>query len=350
MAAAAPAPLRAALAACGGIAPLTLDAARRSPDLEVVALQDPRAEALAAVGERYGITRRHRDFQDLLTDDVDLVIINSPNHLHLEQVRLASQAGKHCLVQKPMAPTAREGRLMVALTQGHGVKLGVTMFELGKPLHHQVRDLVQSGWLGVPTLLQSTSAHTIYLRDPPPEDDWRRNPDQVGGAAFIQLAIHHLNLATWILGREITRVCVAGTSGQTVFADETTLAQVAFGEGGPLGQVAASYAADLYGFTLCGTRGRISLFPEHIVIRGEELFAGEVFAYTEPGEEVVIPLAVLQDQVAGLQDRVEVHGAFARWVRDGGAHYCTGNRGLVDLQVVEAAYRSLREGTWITLD
>ncbi|MHC4472290.1 MAG: Gfo/Idh/MocA family protein, partial [Planctomycetota bacterium] len=134
-------PLRAALAACGGISELTLSAARRSPDFDVVAIQDPDGSALSRVGDRFEIFRRHADFEDLLTDDMDFVVVNSPNHVHLEQVRAAAAAGKPCLVQKPMAPTLADAEEMALVAAEAGLSLGVTMFELGKPLNHQVRQM-----------------------------------------------------------------------------------------------------------------------------------------------------------------------------------------------------------------
>jgi predicted dehydrogenase len=293
-----PRPLRAALSACGGMATVTLEAARRSPDLEIVALQDPLAEARDRAGEAFGIDRRHASFEELLTDDVDAVIVNGPNHVHRRQVELAAAAGKACLVQKPMAPTVEDAEAMVAACERHGVKLGVTMLALGDPIHHQVRAMVADGWLGEPTLVQAVGAHGIYLREPPPPGDWRRDPEKVGGGAFIQLAVHDVDLAAWILGREVTAVAAVGAGGRTVFEDETTAAAVRFGEE-LAGTFSASYATDLYSFGIAGTRGRIQLLPEHVVVRGEAPFRGDVFTYDGPGREVALPGARYKARSSG---------------------------------------------------
>jgi predicted dehydrogenase len=337
------------MAACGGVADLTLDAARRSPDFDVVAIQDTQVAALMRVGERYGIARRFHRFEELLTDDVDFVIVNSPNHVHLEHVRTAVGAGKACLVQKPMAPTLSVAEEMVRAAADRGVPLGVTMFELGKPLHHQVREMVRSGWLGAPTLVQSISAHDIYLKDPPEPGDWRRNALKVGGGAFIQLAIHHVNLAAWILGREVEKVSAVGARRDTVFEDEATLASVLF-EGGTPGHFAASYAADLYSFAICGTEGRIQITPGHVTLKGERQFEGEIFDYLTPGREAGLPIADMEPAIAARRDAVEVHGAFARWLDGRGEFWCTGGRGLRDMRVVDAVYRSRGEEAWVSVD
>lgn len=334
------------MAACGGIADLTLTAARRSPDFEVTAIQDVDEAALNKTGDRYDIRRRHLRFEDLLTEDIDFVVVNSPNHVHLDQVRAAAAAGKPCLVQKPLARNLAEAEAMVALAAANGIRLGVTMFEISKPLHHQVKAMVREGWLGTPTVIQACSAHDIYLRNPPEAGNWRRDPDKVGGGAFIQLAVHQINLASWILEKDVTSVSATGTRGQTVFEDETTLVTTQFRDG-PVAHFAASYAADLYAFSLCGTRGRIHLFPDHLLVKGDRPFAGEIFDYPDPGEETVLRLEGLQDAVEALRDSVEIHASFARWLLDREAFPCPGEIALRDMKVVDAAYRSMKEGMCI---
>jgi len=340
--------LRAAMVACGGVSNLTLRAARRSPDFEVAAIQDPDPAALERVGARYGIERRHLTIEEVLTDDIDFVVINSPNHLHLEHVRRAAAAGKPCLVQKPLAPSLAVAEEIVQAAADHGVPLGVTMFELSKPLHHEVKQMIRSGWLGHPGLVQAVNAHTSYLEDPPPPGDWRRDPDRVGGGAFIQLAVHHVNLAGWLLGRRVVRVSATGLSGRTVFEDETTTATLVF-DGGTVGCFAASYAADLYGFTIVGDRGRIHLHPDHVVIRGVDPYHGDLIDYRDAGQEKVIPLASIQEAIHRLEPGVEVHGRFARWIAHGEPYPCPGEQGLEDMKVVDAVYRSRRTGETLSL-
>ncbi|MFH0945025.1 MAG: Gfo/Idh/MocA family oxidoreductase [Planctomycetota bacterium] len=340
--------LRAALAACGGISDLTLQAAERSPDFQVVALQDPRKEALQQVGDRYGIRARHLRFEDLLAEEVDFVIVNSPNHVHRPQVEQVLKAGKPCLVQKPMAPNLDDARAMVLAAREAGLPLGVTMFEHSRPENHQVKEMVRSGWLGEPTLLQALSAHDIYLKNPPPEEDWRRDPRKVGGGAFIQLAVHHINLARWFLDREIVRVCMFGARGHTVFKDETDVASMLF-ENGPAAQFAASYAARASHFLIAGTRGTIQLQEGSVTVRGDDPYPGPVFNYEEAGQESVFKLSARATGEDAEGDRYEVHGRFARFIRDGSEFPCTAESALRDMEAVAAAYRSRDEGRPVSL-
>ena len=342
-------PLRAAMAACGGVCNLAIEAERLSPDFEIAAIQDPDPAALARVGERLGRARRHAAFEELLADDIDFLIINSPNHLHLEQVRAAAAAGKPCLVQKPIAPTLADAAEMVRIAATHDIKLGVVMFELSRPFHHQVKAMVASGWLGRPTLVSAVSAHTNFLTAPPEPGDWRRDPAKVGGGAFIQLGVHHVNLAAWILERDAIRVSAAGTRGRTVFEDETTLATIEFA-GGVTASFAASYAADLYAYSVIADRGRIQLLGDHLLVRGEDPFHGEVFDYREPGRDVVIPTATFAEASRRLEGALEVHGRFARWIARDEPYPCPGERALHDMRVVEAVYRARRTGETVRIE
>ncbi len=340
--------LRAALCACGGISDLTLKAAERSPDFSVVAIQDPRPEARDAVGERYGISRRHERLEELLEEELDFLIVNSPNHLHREQTVAGLRTKRPVLVQKPIAPTLADARAMLEAAAAEGVPLGVTMFEHSKPLHHQLKRMLEAGWFGEPTLLQALSAHDLYYRDPPAESDWRRDPARVGGGAFIQLALHQIDLARWLLGREVTEVSMLGARGHTVFEDESDVASVLF-DGGVAAHFAAGYAASHSSFTIAGTHGTISVLAEHLLVRGEYSFTGEVFTYDDPGTERVFSLAELEAESTALADQLEIHGRFARWIRDGGQFPCTAESAIRDLEVVDAAYRSRAEGRTVTL-
>ncbi|MHC4471397.1 MAG: Gfo/Idh/MocA family oxidoreductase, partial [Planctomycetota bacterium] len=147
---------------------------------------------------------------------------------------------------------------------------------------------------------------------------------------------------------EVLSVAAAGGRGETVFEDETTLAAAMF-EGGPPASFGASYATDLYSFSILGTRGRIQLTSDHVVVKGDEPFVGDVFDYAAAGREVALPIADMTEAIERKSDEVEIHGAFARWLDGRGDFWCTGERGVRDMRVVDAVHRSLREGTWVTV-
>ena len=85
-----------------------------------------RADAFAAVNGAAAATAGHDDLQSFLADpELDAVIIATPDRLHAEQAIAAARAGKHVLVEKPMATSVDEADAMVAACRAAGVQLGV---------------------------------------------------------------------------------------------------------------------------------------------------------------------------------------------------------------------------------
>lgn len=343
------APLKAALAGCGGVSRWTLDVARMSHDFKIVALQDVDEKAAVGYGQQYGIDRRTAKFEELLSG-VDFVIINTPNHLHLEQARLAAAAGLHCLVQKPVTKNYREAQEMLKLSQSAQVKIGVTMMELGHPLNHQMRAMIQAGVIGEPCVWQSCHAHDLFLRNPPAASNWRRDREKVGGAAFIQLAVHHLNLAMWLLDRPIVSVSAQSESGRTIFdQDESTATVVSFGKG-LIGTFVASYATTGMQLAIHGTGGYLRLFNDTLLVKGSKPFEGELFKYLQVGQEAAIKLENLRGQVAKLQAGHDVHNRFARWVQRNEPFSCPVEHGVRDMKIVDAVYQSIATKKTISLE
>ena len=90
-------------------------------ELALVGVQDARLELARDVGARYGSPWSGQDFADLLLlPAVDVVVICTPNALHVPQATAALRAGKHVLVQKPLALTWADADAIVALARDAG--------------------------------------------------------------------------------------------------------------------------------------------------------------------------------------------------------------------------------------
>jgi predicted dehydrogenase len=329
--------LRAGLSGCGGISEITLAAAANSPDFEVVAVQDPRAEALARSGDRFAIGARHREFAALLGERIDFVILCSPNDLHGPQGLAALDAGLHVLVQKPLAERLDVGLALVDRAEECGLRLGALLLDLGEPLWHEVRRMIADGWFGEITSVEGTLAHTIYRRDPPPADDWRRDPVRVGGGPFTQLASHLIHLLCWLLEDEIEAVTALSATGATVFEEDATVASVRF-RSGCLGTITASYLTDGHRVTLRGTEGSLAWTPGRVVLRGSRPHDGALLRYDHAGEERALAAG------GAIEPWSDMHARFARWIRDGEPYPSPGRSALEDLRVIAAVEESVRTG------
>lgn len=342
--------LRAGLSGCGGVSRWTLDVAAKSPDFEIVAVQDVDGSALERTARSRRIAAAFRDFQALLAQDLDFVILNTPNHLHLPQLGAVLERGLPCLVQKPVARDAREAERMLAMARKARRKVGVTMMELGNPLVWQLRDMLRAGVFGKPVHIEAIHAHDHYLKAPPARGNWRLDARRVGGASFIQLAVHHLNLAAWLLGRPVAEASALGVGRlHTRFpVDETTAAAVRF-EGGAIGTFASSYATFANRLAVHGTEGyfRLShgrMAKDALEICGARPFRGEVFAYASPGKERRFGGGASAARLRRLAPRYEVHNRFARWISRNEPYPAPLPDAVRDMRALDAVYRSVESG------
>ena len=119
----------------------------------VYSREQGRAEAFAA---KHGVQVAYTSLEALVADArVDVVFIASPNFLHAPYTKMAAQAGKHVLVEKPMAVCIDEAVDMVRTCKSHNVKLGVGFHLRHHPGHREARRLIGEGVLGTITLAQA---------------------------------------------------------------------------------------------------------------------------------------------------------------------------------------------------
>lgn len=118
-------PLGVALVGCGRISPMHLKAIARQPGVgRLVAVVDPDPVKAEAVGEEWGAPHRLTTLEAALAlDEVEAVVICTPNALHAAQVEQALEAGKHVLVEKPFAETLADAEANAALAQARGLTL-----------------------------------------------------------------------------------------------------------------------------------------------------------------------------------------------------------------------------------
>ena len=170
--------LRWGIIGCGQIAHdrvlPALDMARNG---EVVALFDPDHERVARALLKAPGAATYDTIEGILGDPgVEAVYIATPNHLHAEQTIAAAAAGKHVLVEKPMALDAAQGCEMVEAADRAGVKLMVAYMTLFNPAFQAAKRLVETGSLG--TIVSARGRHSYRMS---PEslstaNSWRLDP------------------------------------------------------------------------------------------------------------------------------------------------------------------------------
>jgi predicted dehydrogenase len=199
-------PVNVAIVGSGFMGAAHVDALRRVPGVQVVAIASvdlPRARELAG---QFGIPHATSDWRELLgRDDVHAVHNCTPNNLHFEVNKALLEAGKHVLSEKPLTMTSRESAELVRLARQKGVVTAINFNYRGYPLVQQARAAIARGDLGDLFLV-----HGHYLQDWLLYDtdyNWRLE-SKVSGAsrAIADIGSHWFDLVQFITGRRITDV------------------------------------------------------------------------------------------------------------------------------------------------
>lgn len=205
--------LRIAVLGYGFVADLHTRAARRV-GLEVVGVAGHRADRAADFAARHGIAWSGDDWEGLIArSDVDAVVIGTPNALHHPQALRALELGRHVLVDKPMALTVAEGREMIAAARDAGRVLAVGHMWRHRAEVVALRDRVAAGELGRVVRTHGWGVHAGWG-----PSGWFTEPALSGGGALIDMGIHALDTARFLLG-DPEPVRVQASIGLGEFAD-----------------------------------------------------------------------------------------------------------------------------------
>lgn len=199
-----------------------LDTWEKVPAGRVLAVADP-SEAQA----RRRIARRpidwHADWADLLErDDVDAVCVAAPSEQHAEIGLAALEAGKHVLMEKPIATRLEDALRLASAARAAGRKLMVGHVERFNPAVGKVAELIARGRLGRVFRVHATRVGPLPVRI------------RDAGVA-IDLATHDLDIMQYVLGRDISRVYAEGTRFSHPSQEDMISCLLRFGDEGPFG-------------------------------------------------------------------------------------------------------------------
>lgn len=133
----------------------------------------------------------------LASDRIDAVYIPLPNHLHVEWTEKALRAGKHVLVEKPLAMRAAEFDSVMALRDQTGLLAAEAYMVMHHPRWHKVRELVQSGEIGELILWD-----TVFSFDNRADTGNIRNRAETGGGAIPDIGVYTYGTARYVTGEE----------------------------------------------------------------------------------------------------------------------------------------------------
>jgi predicted dehydrogenase len=325
-----------ALVGLGGLSTHQLvPALEKSKRCRLAAAVSGSPEKLAAWGRQYGIPERSLytyDRFDAIREDpaVDLVYIVLPNSQHCEFTERAALAGKHVLVEKPMAVSVAECDRMIAACKTAKVRLGVAYRCQFEPHHVECMRLSRERVLGPLRYVEAGFGFAIGAAE-----QWRLDRKLAGGGALMDVGIYALQAVRYLVGEEPTSVValeVKTDPKKFATVDESIGFTLTF-PSGVLAQCSTTYRWN-------GTNSfRVTCDNGWFELDSAYGYGGQ---HGRRSDGVAIEYPAV-DHFATMLD------AFAAAITSGQPCRIDGEDGRKDLIVIEAIYRSIAEGRRVAI-
>jgi len=210
----------------GGIARRkTIPGMLKAKNCRLAAVMDP--VGIDAIAEQFQ-ARPYTTEKELLADpDVEAVYIASPVNCHLRQIRMAAEAGKHILCEKPVAMTTEQTRQAVEICRQHKVIFQEGFMMKFHGAHRTVKQLIDEGRLGQIVSMRAQLS-CWYPKMP---GAWRQDPKLGGGGALIDMATHLYDLLSYFAGPVKKVAALVNTLVQDYRSDDASTTLLEFKSG-----------------------------------------------------------------------------------------------------------------------
>ncbi|MDA1165321.1 MAG: Gfo/Idh/MocA family oxidoreductase [Planctomycetota bacterium] len=248
---------------CGDVARKRVATAIQSDsNSELVAVCRRNKEKLQQFGSEFHVPVATTSADELIqSPDIDAVYIATPVNLHRPQTIAAAEAGKHVLVEKPMAMSVSECDEMIAACLSANVRLGVAYYRPFYPVIRRMSDLIEAGEIGRVLSVSATTC-TPFAINPGEDGYWRVVPETGGGGALMDIGSHRLDLFLRMFGPVVDVKALCGTVAADYQADDVATLALRFASGvhGILHCCFGS-TTDPDEFAILGTQGRLVSRP-----------------------------------------------------------------------------------------
>jgi len=332
--------MRIAFAGAGYIINIHAQAAQAQKDVELFAVVEKYSDKSSTLAQKYGIKKQYETVEQMLkTSGVDALVIGTPNFLHAPQAIAALNAGVHILVEKPMAMNTREAEKMMDASLKTGAKLMVAhCWRFDEDVHWLKK---QSRKLGK---IVRTKGYGVHSHWGP--SGWFTQKQLAGGGALADMGIHALDTARFLLGdpKPVSVYAKLGTYYKNFDVDDTGVILVEW-ENGTTSYIESGWwqphmdgpeaATQLY-----GTKGFGQLFPTRLELPNIKEQKVELIesCFEFPRLEHC-PQSMYNAQMA----------YFINCIRKNKTPTPGGMEGLVNMKIVQAAYKSSQTGKVVAI-
>ena len=345
-------PFKVGFIGAGGIARTHMKYLNMIPGVEIVAAADVVEDNLKKAKDDYKTQRVYKDYMEMLKaeKEMDAVSVCTPNGLHAPNAIAASEAGKHVLVEKPMAMSAKEGQKMLDAANRAGKQLVVGFQYRFSPQSQFVRDYATSGELGK---IMYVRCQALRRRGIPNWGVFGRKELQ-GGGPMIDIGVHIIEAAHYCIGSP-RPVAASGQTWtyhgnkpssvrsvwpnwdhKTYDVEDMAVGQIRFDNGAIL-TIEASFVAhlekDVFNFQVFGEKGGAN-------------WEGTARSSTTSATTCSIPAS----GTSGNWDHWERKMRhFVDVCRDGSPNESSGEQGLMVQKMLDGVYASAAQGKEVVI-
>ena len=339
-----------ALMGAGFIADIHIESYHRFvPEAEVVAVYTRDAKKAEAFAKKHHIAKWYDDWEKCIRESgCEVVDIGLPNFLHARVCLAALNAGKHVIIEKPLAMTLEEADAMIAAAKSNNRLLMYAEELCFAPKYERVRKLVGEGAVGKVYMLKQAEKHSG------PHSDWFYDVNQSGGGVLMDMGCHGLAWFRWMLGGNPKVKSVFATMNTFFHKNRTrgedhSITIVEF-ESGVLGVAENSWAK--HG----GMDDRVEVYGTDGVVYADLFMGNSALTYSEKGYGYAMEKAgstrgwtftIFEE--AFNQGYPQELKHFIECVREDREPLVTGEDGRAVLEIMYAAYASAGSGKKVAL-
>lgn len=330
------------------ISSIHAESLRSCAHAELAAVASPSPGHAAAFAARFGIPRHFTDYRELLAlPEIEMIIVGAPNDLHCQITVDAAAAGKHVVMEKPLCLNLAEAERMLAACRQANVKLMYAEELCFAPKYVRLKQLLDSGALGTPTLLKQLEKHD----GPHAAHFW--DADRSGGGVTMDMGCHAIEFFRWLLGRpRVTSVYAqmnTSVHSAKTRGDDNAILILEF-ENGVVAMAEESWTK------LGGMDDRAEIHGSRGVAYADLLHGNAIETYSAGGYDYAVEKAgstvgwsfTIYEEAWNYGFPQEL-AHFVDCVRHDRQPLVTGEDGRAVLEVIFAAYESARTGRKVLL-
>lgn len=330
------------------ISTIHAEAIQQCSQAQLIAVASPTPGNANTFAKRFNIPHPFTDYAELLErPEIDMVIVGVPNDLHCQVVLDAAAAGKHIVIEKPLCLNLAEADAMIAVCREHQVKLMYAEELCFAPKYVRLKELLDSGALGQPTLIKQSEKHD----GPHASHFW--DVERSGGGVTMDMGCHAIEFFRWMLGRPPIKSVYAQMStsvhGDKTRGDDNAILILEF-EGGVTCLAEESWTK------LGGMDDRAEVHGTGGVAYADLLRGNAIETYSQEGYDYAVEKAgttkgwsfAIYEESWNYGFHAELKH-FVDCVQNDKTPLVTGEDGRAVLEVIFAAYESARTGCKVPL-